>query len=105
MKPQCLIMLDDQLEVKQNLEMVCNAKPSRFQYPALKKEERAVDKAKSKIKKDVLSVQRRISVRKAVKGGTAVTIPEETKVEEEKNEELPKEEEELFIISNPCRIL
>ena len=86
-------MLDDQLEVKQNLEMVCNTKPSRFQYPALKKEERAVDKAKSKIKKDVLSVQRRISVRKAVKGGTAVTIPEETKVEEAKNEELPKEEE------------
>jgi len=30
MKPQCLILLDDQLEVKQNLEMVCNTKPSRF---------------------------------------------------------------------------
>lgn len=51
-----------------------------------------------------MSVQHRINVRKAVKGGTVV-IPEEPKVEEVKEEEKPKEEEELFIISNPSRIL
>jgi len=71
----------------------------------LKKEERALDKAKSKIKKDVLSVQRRINVRKAVKGGTVTTITEEPKVEDEKEDEKPKEEEDIFIITNPCRIL
>lgn len=104
MKPQCLILLDDELEVKQNLDMVCNAKPSLFAYPITKKDERNQEKAKAKTKKDVLSVQHRINVRKAVKGGTVV-IPEEPKVEEVKEEEKPKEEEELFIISNPSRIL
>jgi len=105
MKPQCLYLIDDQLEVKQNLEMVCNAKPSMFAYPVSKKDEKNIEKAKSKIKKDVLSVQRRINVRKAVKGSVLIPINVETKVEEEKEEEKPKEEEELFILSNPCRIL
>lgn len=92
LKPTCLILLDDKLEVKTGVKFICSSKPSRFAYPLLKSEENKEKKERNK-KKDVLSVQKRIDIRKAIREGNTgdnkVEKPElkpenEAKIEEEK---------------------
>lgn len=113
LKPQALIILEDTLEIKQNFSLICSTKPSKYAYPQPKSEE-TKKKEEKKAKKDSLSIQNRINVRKAIrkeKGDISVVekrLEEELKKKEEESaveDEKKQDEPDFFELENPCRIL
>jgi len=112
MKPQCLIVLNDQLVIQDNLTFICSVKKSKYNYPLLKSEEKKNDNKKVE-KKDVLSALNRINIRKALRVNESNlnnndmndVAANDTKVEQKQEEIIKEEEPDFFELHNPCRIL